>query len=405
VKFVRYGVLQRGLLSVVFITVVIVVLASLIPTSACIDPRSLYAVEVVLNKPGVKYNLTMLEQVAGDSIVKVDNSTYVFKYTIYHYSLPRWELTSKIDFLVELYEAKFCNNAPFVPGVNDQGEVEYYLGVRVELIAPPNTTVLSPLNPATTQTIVTTIEVHPPLTTTMTVYSPPSTIVRTNETTTEIGGASIVTVSVIRTPPPTLAVTTSSLSNTFVTTTPYNTQTTDSIKVSPWDYKMALRGVLSFLTSETGVVVGLSLEDIDRIVQAAEPGKAGWNSRLIYSSLLGYWAPYDELINSGVVKGALLRGNTCGFSISFNIVNTIDYMKPLLNTTISVYTPHTPSPQSTVIYPTVHSTPLTMTTTPSIPVEYPTLTPYRSDYILVTVSIIAGVLASLIIYIVISKRY
>jgi hypothetical protein len=97
---VRYGVLQRGLLSVVFITVVIVVLASLIPTSACIDPRSLYAVEVVLNKPGVKYNLTMLEQVAGDSIVKVDNSTYVFKYTIYHYSVPRWELTSKIDFLV-----------------------------------------------------------------------------------------------------------------------------------------------------------------------------------------------------------------------------------------------------------------------------------------------------------------
>lgn len=373
----EYSVLKRGSLSVAFITLVTVLLAVLTPASACMDPRSLYAVEVVLNKPGVKYNLTMLEQAAGDSVVKVDNSTYVFKYTMYYYSLWSWELTSKIDFLVELYEAKFCNGAPYVPGFNDQGEAEYYLGIRVELITPPNTTVLSPLNPVTTQTIVTTIEVHPPLTTTMTVYSPPS---------------------------PTLAVTTSSLSNTFVTTTPYNTQITESMRVSPWDYKMALRGILSFLTNETGVVVGLSLEDIDRIVQVAEPGKAGWNSRLIYSSLFGYWVPYDELINSGVIKGTLFRGNTCGFSISSDLINTVEYMKPLLNTTIAIYTPHITSPLSPSVYPTVTSTPSITTTSPA-PMEYTTSTPYRSDGILVTVSILAGVLASIIIYLIISKRY
>ena len=400
----EYSVLKRGSLSVAFITLVTVLLAVLTPASACMDPRSLYAVEVVLNKPGVKYNLTMLEQAAGDSVVKVDNSTYVFKYTMYYYSLWSWELTSKIDFLVELYEAKFCNGAPYVPGFNDQGEAEYYLGIRVELITPPNTTVLSPLNPVTTQTIVTTIEVHPPLTTTMTVYSPPSPIVITNETTTEIGGASTVTVSVTRTPPPTLAVTTSSLSNTFVTTTPYNTQITESMRVSPWDYKIALRGILSFLTNETGVVVGLSLEDIDRIVQVAEPGKAGWNSRLIYSSLFGYWVPYNELINSGVIKGTLFRGNTCGFSISSDLTNTVEYMKPLLNTTIAIYTPHITSPLSSSVYPTVTSTPSITTTSPA-PMEYTTSTPYRSDGILVTVSILAGVLASIIIYLIISKRY
>lgn len=56
------------------------------------------------------------------------------------------------------------------------------------------------------------------------------------------------------------------------------------------EVKKALEAELEWLI-ESGVVSGLSEEDLEAIVSAAELGCAGWNSKLVWSD--GEWIPYE----------------------------------------------------------------------------------------------------------------
>ena len=68
-------------LTLVIVAILALVLASLaIDSTACVDPSSTYAFEVVLNKPGVVYNLTPLKLMVSDKVVRVGNDTYMLRY-------------------------------------------------------------------------------------------------------------------------------------------------------------------------------------------------------------------------------------------------------------------------------------------------------------------------------------
>jgi hypothetical protein len=280
------------------------------PVRACMDPSSAYAVEVVLNKPGVRYNLSLLESIANGTVLRVGGSTYMFKYTIYyeqHYTYPSRASIEKHEFLIVIYEAVFSNGAPYAEGISNSSNIEHYLGVRVELAVPPGAEVYIPR--AETITITTTINLG--------------------------NSGRVVEVVTIQTTAP--------------TTSPLEgSQASNQVVVYPDEFKNVLKKVLSYLTCETGVVLGLSCDDIESIVNVAEPGLAGWNSRLIYSASLGAWAPYFELVNSGIVEGVLLRGNACAVRAPTSVVTAIELLKPLLNTTIIMVCPGPAPPTSTL---------------------------------------------------------
>ena len=70
--------------------------------------------------------------------------------------------------------------------------------------------------------------------------------------------------------------------------------------------KKALTYELRWLT-KIGVINGITEEDLNILSAMAEPGRAGWNGRLVYWG--ESWYPYSELVSKGLIKGgALLRG-------------------------------------------------------------------------------------------------
>lgn len=111
--------------------------------NACIDPTSQNAFEVVLNKPGISYNLNVLEELANNGyLVKIDEFTYVSKSQIEPVVEMRDEKANtssdypRLDFLVVIYIEEFSSGAPYVEGVSDPGRIEYYLGLRLESLTP-----------------------------------------------------------------------------------------------------------------------------------------------------------------------------------------------------------------------------------------------------------------------------
>ena len=279
-----YGNIET-LLKIIAIVIIVALILFPVYTLACIDPSSKYAVEVVLNKPGIRYNLTSLEKVANESIMKIDSSVYQFKYRIYYVYDSAKTFVEKIEFLVILYEAKFSNGVPYIEDLT-VGSIEYYLGIRVE--------------PITFNTIV--------------------------------------------------------------------NQTEDYLYM----LRSVLKDVLHYLT-EKDVIVGLTINDISKIVSIAKPGLAGWNSRLIYLNTLGTWAPYYELVSKGLITGVLLRGNTCVIKTSIDVAS-IETLKPLLNTSVTAHSFPTSLPTSSPHIPVPLPTPSIYTITPSITTSYPIYT-------------------------------
>lgn len=360
------------------------------PVRACMDPSSAYAVEVVLNKPGVRYNLSLLESIANGTVLRVSGSTYMFKYTIHYehrYAYPSRASIEKHEFLIVIYEAAFSNGAPYAEGISNSSDIEHYLGVRVELAVPPGAEVYIPRTEAITIT-----------TTTVTLGN----------------SGRVVEVVTIQTTAP--------------TTSPLEgSQPSNQVVVYPAEFKNVLKKVLSYLTCETGVVLGLSCDDIESIVNVAEPGLAGWNSRLIYSASLGAWAPYFELVNSGIVKGVLFRGNACAVRVPTSIVTAIELLKPLLNTTIiavcSGPTPltstltsialveksTTPIVEPTATYEAHYLGQAVSTPSPSTYAQAPTATEERAlgkpqDGAFVAISVAVGVLMAVLAYLYLSKH-
>ncbi len=111
-------------LAIVFI-VIVLNLISVASVYGCIDPRGIYAFEVVLNKPGVRYNLSRAKEIFSDVITTVysDMDAILLKYR-------------HLDalYIVMLYQEKFYGGAPYIVSINEGKPIEYYLGVRVEFL-------------------------------------------------------------------------------------------------------------------------------------------------------------------------------------------------------------------------------------------------------------------------------
>jgi len=388
VKLTRLTRASLKRLAVVIIALALQLLL-ITPVRACMDPSSAHAVEVVLNKPGVRYNLSLLESIANGTVLRVGGSTYMFKYTIYYehrYAYPSRASIEKREFLVIIYEAVFSNGAPYVEGMSNSSTVEHYLGVRVELAVPPGTEVYVPRAEA---------------------------IAITTTTITLENSGVVVEVATLQTTAP--------------TTSPLEeAQPLNQVVVYPAEFKNVLRKVLSYLTCETGVVLGLSCDDIESIVNVAEPGLAGWNSRLMYSASLGAWAPYFELVNSGIVKGVLFRGNACAVSVPTGIVTAVELLKPLLNATIIVVRPGptpltstlisvalmggtTPMVEPATTYEVHYLNQAVSTPSPSTYVQAPTVVEERAlggprDGAFVAISVAVGVLMAVLAYLYLSKH-
>lgn len=322
--------LKFPLITVSFV-IITVLTGLLFPVSACIDPSSQYAIEIVLNKPGVSYELTLLEELVSEGrAVKVD-SIYLFKYT---YGLS-WSVSVKgegplintfepgtnieygsIDFLVVVYVAKFSEGAPYVEGLSDPDKLEYYLGVRLELLS------------------------HPGI---------PDDVFR------EVFGVEGL--------------------ERFIST-----------NVFP--------GLLHHLVI-LGILSGLTWEDIENIAETARLGYAGWNNRLIYHEALGKWAPYSELVNSEMIKGVLIRGNACSIEIPEEALAAVKEMQSLFGAGIIFTLPPNystgPSSQSVTSEPALSETP-----PKSIIIK---------NGLFVAISIVAGVLTGLAIYLYMNRRY
>ncbi len=104
----------------VAITAIVVLTAMLINApsiNACFNPSDVYSVEVLLNKPGVFLNSTLLEGVPG--VFKV-NEYYVYR--------------SVDNIAVIVYLEEVFNGAPLVPGINEGEPIELYPGIRLELM-------------------------------------------------------------------------------------------------------------------------------------------------------------------------------------------------------------------------------------------------------------------------------
>ncbi|MCI4435277.1 MAG: hypothetical protein JHC33_00510 [Ignisphaera sp.] len=301
-------------LTLVIAAISALVLASLaIDSTACIDPSSVYAFEIVLNKPGVVYNLTPLKLMVGDKVVRVGNDTYMLRYvfTALCYGLPCKASQYEIDLAVTIYLARFVGEAPYVEGLTI-GEQVQYLGIRVEPLAPPPQECFSSTPQVRTVTITTWI-------------TAPSTATQITATQIQI----------------TSTYTTSTCGREF--STPASPTTTQRIDQQVCDayrnlfnsMNLVVRDVLRKLM-DMGVIKGLTQNDIESIAGIARPGLAGWNNRLVYSSKVGGWMPYSELVAKGIIQGALLRGNSCSYSVELGYVDFVRSLKPLGNTTIAV---------------------------------------------------------------------
>ena len=75
--------------------------------------------------------------------------------------------------------------------------------------------------------------------------------------------------------------------------------------------KEAFTYELRWLT-KLGVIEGLTEGDILKLASAAKPGLAGWNERLVYWN--GSWYPYAELVTRGLIEGGYLLKSAGGCS-------------------------------------------------------------------------------------------
>lgn len=213
------------------IVALIALLMSATSINACFDPSDAHSIEVLLNKPGIFLNSTLLEGAPG--VFKV-NECYVYR--------------SVSSIVVIIYLEKVFNGAPLVPGINEGEPVELYPGIRLELMD-----------------------------------------VGLGENQEQIN---------------------ESMVNYY----------TDLLK-------SALLIELDRLRS-TGILMGLSDNDLEGIVESACIGCAGWNERLVYYTNDGTWRRYSELITSGAMRGTLIRSLGCRFELSEELKKALAVQQP-----------------------------------------------------------------------------
>lgn len=119
-------------ISIILITAIIIGITMSIITNvyACFNPADLNAIEVLFNKPGVDYNITVLLTRFSPIAIVDSSGPYVFKYI---YRLASGE---NLVFGVTLYIERFCGSTPCIEDYNEDKPIAYILGLRMELLEP-----------------------------------------------------------------------------------------------------------------------------------------------------------------------------------------------------------------------------------------------------------------------------
>ena len=106
-------------LTPILLVAVLAMVVTIHSVYACFDPMDLFSGEVVLNKPGITYNLTVLDGI--ENVTKISDDLYVYRSHVG-------------NFAVIIYLQGYKDGAPVLSGDVD----EYYLGVRAEPLSPPS---------------------------------------------------------------------------------------------------------------------------------------------------------------------------------------------------------------------------------------------------------------------------
>ncbi|GEM_PF-6663184 len=279
---------------------------------ACVGgPSDAVAVEVVLNKPGITYNFSLLRSLKGVTVVNEDTVAY------------RSHLSKEIAVTVSLQRVSISDNATkyltvrIQPPLNvtNVTEREYVWNYRVEEVAVD----LSTLKNAATDLgwrVEHAGESHG--------YGFKAYLTKewgTHRVKISIAGINAKTgvdlyIKVIASDNSEevvqevrgliRALTGKEVQVVFEE----RTYTQQVMSVNEDVVKAVLAYELKWL-SETGIISGLSNNDILSIVNASKPGYAGWNSRLVYVHVNGkqQWLPYYDAVE--YIPGATLVRGGC----------------------------------------------------------------------------------------------
>lgn len=92
-----------------------------------------------------------------------------------------------------------------------------------------------------------------------------------------------------------------------------------------FDFTLAMRAELMWLRSN-GVISGLEDHDVERISEMARAGLAGHNSRLIYDS--GRWLPYARSSNPGLLRAAPDCGGFPAAALPLGVISDLISTSP-----------------------------------------------------------------------------
>jgi len=163
------------------------------------------------------------------------------------------------------------------------------------------------------------------------------------------------------------------------------------------EWNTIVKGELKELIGNN-VIEGLDMSDVEEISKIAKPGLAGWNSRVVYYN--GSWIPYYETGSPMLLK---CTPSTSSFTL---IPTSYERMPP--ETTVTVTPTATPKPLTTVISPaTTKPTPVPapfgMLSSKTEHVEYEVSKETSSPLMKVVTIFIVGALLSVVAWFVVRR--
>ena len=280
-----------------------------IVVSACFDPMDKYSIEVLLNKPGIKYNIVKLANL--DNVVKLSDDIYLY----------RSHLSKDVVVIVSLQSLHPNGGEKYIavriePRVIKE-RIER-LSCRLYLTIPnmPRESVVEALDRAcklgwkySGNPIIRDRYVRAVMVKNVINYKVEVSIVW-------IKNEARITVIPENKTSDVVKVVNELLVKAFGARPIDDIPCTKLIeeKQKPVVDEETVKNVLEYelrWLRDIGIVKGISDSDIAEIMDSAVPGYAGWNSRLVYNIKEGSWVPYAEVEGAALIK-------KIGCSVSFN---------------------------------------------------------------------------------------
>ncbi len=299
---------------------------------ACFNPYDLYAYEILMNKPGVEFDIEKLKQISlewDSKYVKISTVDYRVLIMVYPVDLEKLNLGKGVA-----YSIRFQLRPEYV------GKKTFVVICIVKKAQPISEEIVSNKNEL--------IIIR-------------KTYVKENEKYIEVAEITAININ----PQESLSVFVNSILedatlkfnvpkeeikvvNAYETTIkPINVETD-----IPW-YNVVSKE-LTYL-SRKEIIKGLTIQDIETLAKLAKPSLAGWNSRIVFENT---WKPYYETTNPLLIRAMCAPEE----------IESITRLESLLETMWSkqayVMVPSSPSPTPTAL-PTPAPAPSPVPTTPS----------------------------------------